>query len=87
MNGQEDNVKKERLGIRLILKSVLFFVIFIAITFILAGRIDYWSGWLFNGLGIFFLIQIGSRPYLLSRTRSLSSLRQVLLGRRSISCQ
>jgi len=56
MNGQEDNVKKERLGIRLILKSVLFFVIFIAVTFILAGRIDYWSGWIFNGLGIFFLI-------------------------------
>ena len=56
MAGQEDTVKIEHLGIKLILKSILFFIVFIAITFISAGRIDYWPGWIFNGLNIFFII-------------------------------
>lgn len=47
---------KESLEIRLILKSILIFILFIAITFISAGRIDYWQGWIFNGLNIFFIL-------------------------------
>ena len=47
---------KEPLEIRLIFKSILIFIFFIAITFISAGRIDYWQGWIFNGLNIFFIL-------------------------------
>jgi len=56
MSDQVETLKIEHLGIKLILKSILFFIVFIAITFISAGRIDYWPGWVFNGLNIFFII-------------------------------
>jgi hypothetical protein len=39
---EKDKFKNESLDIKLILKSILIFIVFIAITFILAGRIDYW---------------------------------------------
>ena len=48
--------KKEKLGIKLVLKSISIFIVFIIITFITAGRLDYWEGWLFNGLNIFFIL-------------------------------
>lgn len=48
--------QKEKLGIRLLLKSLSIFLVFIAVTFLAAGRLDYWQGWVFNGLNIFFLL-------------------------------
>lgn len=41
---------------KLLFKSISFFVLIIAITFIGAGRIDYWQGWVFNGLNIIFIL-------------------------------
>ena len=52
MNGTK---QKEKIGIKLVLKSILILLFFLAITFIIAGRIDYWEGWVFNGLNFFFI--------------------------------
>jgi len=56
MTNQESTVKKEELEGKLIFKSIFFFALIIAITFIGAGRIDYWQGWIYNGLNIIFLL-------------------------------
>ncbi len=56
MTNQESTVGKEELEGKLIFKSILFFALIIAITFIGAGRIDYWQGWIYNGLNIIFLL-------------------------------
>jgi len=47
--------QKEKLGIRLILKSLCTMLVFVVITFLAAGRLDYWQGWVFNGLNFFFI--------------------------------
>lgn len=52
MNNQN---QKETLGIRLILKSFFILFVFVAVTFLVAGRVDYWQGWVFNGLNILFI--------------------------------
>lgn len=41
---------------KLLLKSISFMVLMIIITFTVAGRIDYWQGWVYNGLNIVFLL-------------------------------
>jgi len=51
-----DENQKEKLGIRLVLKSFSILLFFLAFTFIIAGRLDYWQGWVFNGLNFFFII-------------------------------
>jgi len=51
-----DTNQNEKFGIKLVLKSVSILIVLIIITFITAGRIDYWPGWVFNGLNIFFII-------------------------------
>jgi protein-S-isoprenylcysteine O-methyltransferase Ste14 len=51
-----DKNQNEKLGIKLVLKSLSIFIILIAVTFITAGRLDYWQGWIFNGLNIFFIL-------------------------------
>jgi len=56
MTNQESTVEKEKLEGKLIFKSIFFFALIIAITFIGAGRIDYWQGWIYNGLNIIFLL-------------------------------
>ena len=56
MTNQESTVGKEKLEGKLIFKSIFFFALIIAITFIGAGRIDYWQGWIYNGLNIIFLL-------------------------------
>lgn len=59
MTNQESTVEKvgkEELEVKLIFKSIFFFALIIAITFIGAGRIDYWQGWIYNGLNIIFLL-------------------------------
>ena len=56
MTDQESTVGKEELEGKLIFKSIFFFALIIAITFIGAGRIDYWQGWIYNGLNIIFLL-------------------------------
>jgi protein-S-isoprenylcysteine O-methyltransferase Ste14 len=48
--------QKEKLGIRLILKSLSILLVFIAVTFLAAGRLDYWQGWVFNMLNILFIL-------------------------------
>ena len=53
MNYEKQN---EKLGITLILRSISIFIVFVIVTFITAGRLDYWQGWVFNGLNIFFII-------------------------------
>lgn len=41
---------------KLILRSIFFMALITAITFILAGRLDYWQGWIYIGLNIIFLM-------------------------------
>lgn len=48
--------QNEKLGNKLVLKSISIFIILIAVTFITAGRLDYWQGWVFNGLNILFIL-------------------------------
>ena len=48
--------QNEKLGVKLVLKSISIFIILIAVTFITAGRLDYWQGWVFNGLNISFIL-------------------------------
>jgi len=50
-----NSMQNEHLGLRTILRSLSIFVIFIVVTFLLAGRLDYWQGWVFNGLNFLFL--------------------------------
>ncbi len=50
------DVDHEKLGMRLVLKSILIFLVFIIVTFLSSGRLDYWQGWVFNGLNIFFIL-------------------------------
>jgi protein-S-isoprenylcysteine O-methyltransferase Ste14 len=40
----------------LLLRSVLLFGFIICLTFLCAGRLDYWQGWVYNGSNIVFLI-------------------------------
>jgi len=42
MTNQESTVGKEELEGKLIFKSIFFLALIIAVTFIGAGRIDYW---------------------------------------------
>jgi len=56
MTNQKSTVGKEELEGKLIFKSIFLFALIIAITFIGAGRIDYWQGWIYNGLNIVFLL-------------------------------
>lgn len=53
---KNDTNQKEKLGIKIVLKSILIFIVLIIITFITAGRLDYWQGWVFNGLNILFIL-------------------------------
>lgn len=41
---------------KLILRSIFFMALITAITFILAGSLDYWQGWIYIGLNIIFLL-------------------------------
>ncbi len=43
------------LGI-LLLRSIFLFGLIICLTFLGAGRLDYWQGWVYNGSNIIFLI-------------------------------
>jgi len=51
-----NTTQQEKLGIRLILKSLSILLVFLLITFLAAGRLDYWQGWVFNGLNFFFIL-------------------------------
>jgi hypothetical protein len=48
--------EQEHLGLGIILRSFSIFLVFIAVTFLVAGRLDYLQGWVFNALNIFFLL-------------------------------
>lgn len=48
--------QREKLGISLYLKSISIFLIFILVTFLAAGTLTYWQGWVFNGLNILFIL-------------------------------
>lgn len=45
-----------KLGLGLILKSVSYLLVFVILTFLIAGRLDYWQGWVFNGLNILSIL-------------------------------
>jgi len=51
-----DENPNERIGVGLILKSVSYLILFIILTFLIAGRLDYWQGWVFNGLNVLSIL-------------------------------
>ncbi len=51
-----DTNHKVKLGPALVLKSLSFLVFVVVLTFITAGRLNYWQGWVYNGLNILFLL-------------------------------
>ena len=53
---KNDTNQKEKLDVKLVLKSISIFIVLIIITFLAAGRLDYWQGWMFNGLNILFIL-------------------------------
>jgi protein-S-isoprenylcysteine O-methyltransferase Ste14 len=43
----------------IVARGILFFILIIAFLFIVAGRLDYWQGWLFGGITLgFFLLTV-----------------------------
>ena len=40
----------------MVTKSVLILVVFVILTFLIAGRLDYWEGWVFNGLNVLSIL-------------------------------
>lgn len=48
--------QKNRIGLPLALKPISFMIFFVALTFLLAGRLDYWPGWIFNGASILAIL-------------------------------
>ncbi len=43
----------------IVVRGIVFFILIIAFLFIVAGRLDYWQGWLFGGITLgFFLLTI-----------------------------
>lgn len=48
--------QNEKLGFRTVLKSLSILPVFVLITFVTAGRLDYWQGWMYNGLNILFML-------------------------------
>ena len=52
----KDPVETERPETKQILKSISFYILIFILTFIGAGRIDYWQGWVFNALNIIFIL-------------------------------
>lgn len=51
-----DASQKEKLGFRVIVKSLSIFLIIGLVTFLTAWRLDYWQGWVYNALNIFFVL-------------------------------
>jgi len=49
-------VAEKKLEFKLVIKSFFIFIFIIALTFLSAGRINYWQGWVFNGLNILFVL-------------------------------
>ena len=47
---------KEKLEVKLYLKSLAIFLVFIMMTFLIAGRLTYWQGWVFNIFNIIFIL-------------------------------
>jgi protein-S-isoprenylcysteine O-methyltransferase Ste14 len=43
----------------MVVRGILFFILIIAFLFVVAGRLDYWQGWLFGGISLaFFLLNV-----------------------------
>jgi protein-S-isoprenylcysteine O-methyltransferase Ste14 len=51
-----DQGRQDKLDVGMMMKSVLMLVVFIVLTFLLAGRLDYWQGWVFNGLNVLSIL-------------------------------
>lgn len=47
--------QKEKLGIRLVQKLLGILLVFVAVTFLVAGRLDYWQGWVVNRQNFLFI--------------------------------
>lgn len=54
MNNPDKPVGK--VSVKIIIRTILFLALIIAVIFISAGRLDYWQGWAYVGLSILFLI-------------------------------
>jgi protein-S-isoprenylcysteine O-methyltransferase Ste14 len=39
-----------------VIRGILFFILILAFLFVIAGRLDYWQGWLFGGITIGFFV-------------------------------
>lgn len=52
----DQTIQTQQLGIKIVAKSVGILLFFLPITFVIARRLDYWQGWVFNGLNIFFIL-------------------------------
>ena len=53
-DGQSGSKREARR--RDVTKSALILVVFVILTFLLAGRLDYWEGWVFNGLNVLSIL-------------------------------
>jgi protein-S-isoprenylcysteine O-methyltransferase Ste14 len=41
---------------KIVVKGIVFFILIIAFLFVVAGRVDYWQGWLFGGITLGFFV-------------------------------
>lgn len=49
-------VAENKIEFKFVIKSIFIFGFTAALTFLSAGRINYWQGWIFNGLNLFFVL-------------------------------
>lgn len=45
-----------KLSHKIVIRGILSYGLILVLTFISAGRLNYWQGWTYNGLNIFFVI-------------------------------
>jgi protein-S-isoprenylcysteine O-methyltransferase Ste14 len=48
--------RQDKLGAGLVLRSASVLVLMTVFTFLVAGRLDYWPGWAYNGLNILIIL-------------------------------
>ena len=49
-------MSETKLSHKIIIRGILSYGLIVALTFICAGRLNYWQGWIYNGLNILFVL-------------------------------
>lgn len=56
MKNNENQTNKNPLSVKLLLRSILGSLAFVVVIFLAAGKLDYWQGWVYNGINICVMV-------------------------------